>query len=77
MSLSASPKSEPCSCGRSIAAAVLGQSPAVAMASAQQTLAHAASLAAMNAVQAQQQGFISHQAATDRAVAMLYGLIDE
>jgi|GEM_PF-2532461 len=60
-----------------IAAAVLGQSPAVAMASAQQTLAHAASLAAMNAVQAQQQGFISHQAATDRAVAMLYGLIDE
>jgi len=60
-----------------IAASVLGQAPAVALATAQQTLAHAASLAAMNAVHAQQQGFITHQAATDRAVAMLYGLIDD
>lgn len=60
-----------------IAAAIQGQAPAVAMATAQQTLAHAASLAALNAVQAQQQSFISHQAATDRAVAMLYGLIDD
>ncbi|HVI02619.1 MAG TPA: RebB family R body protein [Enhygromyxa sp.] len=58
-------------------AAVLGQAPAVAMASAYQTLAHAASMAALNAVHAQQQGFIAHQAATDKAVAMLLSLIDD
>ncbi len=57
-------------------AAVLGQAPAVAMATAYQTLANAAAMAALNAVQAQQQGFIAHQAATDRAVAMLYSLIE-
>ena len=58
-------------------AAILGQAPAVALVSAYQTLAHASSLAALNAVHAQQQAFIAHQAATDRAVAMLLGLIDD
>jgi hypothetical protein len=54
---------------------VLGQAPAVAFASAYQTLANAAAMAALNAVHAQQQAFIAHQAATDRAVALLLGSI--
>ena len=55
----------------------VGVAPAVAMASAYQTLANAAAMAAYNAVHAQQQSWIAHQAATDRAVASLLSLIDK
>ncbi len=57
--------------------AALASAPAVALASAYQTLANAASMAALNAVHAQQQAFIAHQAATDRGVALLLGLIPD
>ena len=58
-------------------AAVVGLAPAMAMASLAQNLANAAAMAAMNAVFAQQQAFIAHQAATTQAVAILLSLIDE
>ncbi|MBX7078565.1 MAG: RebB family R body protein [Nannocystaceae bacterium] len=56
---------------------VLGVAPAMAMAALAQTLANSAAMAAMNAVFAQQQAFIAHQAATTAAVAMLLELIDD
>lgn len=56
---------------------VVGTAPAMAMAALAQNLANSAAMAAMNAVFAQQQAFIAHQAATTSAVAMLLALIDE
>ncbi len=53
--------------------AVVGQSPAMAMASLYQNLAQASALAALNAVYAQQQTNIAFQAATVRAVQTLLG----
>lgn len=55
----------------------VGMAPAMAMASLAQNLANSAAMAAMNAVFAQQQAFIAHQAATTQAVAMLLALIDD
>ena len=58
-------------------ALVVGLAPGMAMASLYQTLANATATAAMNAVYAQQQAYIVHQAATAKAVAMLLAALDE
>lgn len=51
---------------------VLGNSPALALASLYQATAHALALAAHNAVQAQQQTNVTAQAATAAGVALIY-----
>jgi hypothetical protein len=61
----------------SVDATVVATAPAVAMAGLYQTLANAQAMAAFNAVHAQQQAFIAHQAATTAAVAMLLALIED
>lgn len=53
---------------------VLGTAPAMAMASLYQTLANSIAMASMNAVYAQQQAQIAHQAATTQGVALLLSL---
>ena len=53
---------------------VLGEAPATALAELYQTLASSLALAAMNAVQAQQNMNIAQQAATNEAVAMLFSV---
>ena len=53
---------------------VLGEAPATALAGLYQTLASSLALAAMNAVQAQQNMNIAQQAATNEAVAMLFSV---
>ena len=51
----------------------IASAPAVAMGSLYNTLSNSVALSAMNAVYAQQQANIAHQAATARSVAMLLG----
>jgi len=51
----------------------LASAPAVAMGSLYNTLSNSVALSAVNAVHAQQQANIVHQAATARSVAMLLG----
>jgi hypothetical protein len=53
---------------------VIGAAPAVAMANLYQTLANSIALASMNAVYAQQQANMAHQAATVQGVALLLSL---
>jgi hypothetical protein len=53
---------------------VVGTAPAMAMASLYQTLANSIALASMNAVYAQQQANIAHQAATAQSVHLLLSL---
>ncbi len=53
---------------------VVGVAPAMAMASLYQTLGYSVGMAAMNAVFAQQQANMAHQAATTQQVAMLLSL---
>lgn len=53
---------------------VLGTAPAMAMASLYQTLANSIAMASMNAVHAQQQAHIAHQAATTQGVALLLSI---
>ncbi len=53
---------------------VLGLAPAMAMGSLYQSLGNSVAMAAMNAVYAQQQTNIAHQAATARSVAALLSL---
>ncbi len=50
---------------------VVAASPAMAMGNLYQNLAHSAGLAAMNAVFAQHQAHMLHQASTAKGVAML------
>lgn len=54
--------------------AVLGAAPAVAMASLYQSLANSIAMASMNAVYAQQQANMAHQAATAQGVALLLSI---
>lgn len=54
--------------------AVLGAAPAVAMANLYQTLANSIAMASMNAVYAQQQANMAHQAATVQGVALLLSI---
>lgn len=54
---------------------LVGSAPGVAMANLYQTLGFATSLAAANAVLAQQQANMAHQAATTEGVRLLYSLI--
>ena len=61
----------------STATTVVALAPAMATASLYQNLGNSAAMAAMNAVHAQQQAFIAHQAATAAAVAMLLELLGE
>lgn len=53
---------------------VVGEAPAMAMATIYQTIAHATSLALENAVSAQSQQFVISQAATAEAVTMMFSL---
>ena len=53
---------------------VIGTAPAVAMASLYQSLANSVAMAAMNAVYAQQQANMVHQAATAQGIALLLSL---
>jgi hypothetical protein len=53
----------------------LGNAPSMAMGSLYQTLSFSTSLAAANAVMAQQQANMAHQAATIEGVRLLYALI--
>ena len=53
---------------------VLGDSPAMAMSNLYQTMSQSLSLAAQNAVTAQQQSNIVHQAATTQGVSLLYSV---
>jgi hypothetical protein len=53
---------------------VVGTAPAVAMASLYQSIANSVAMAAMNAVFAQQQANILHQAATAKGIAILLSL---
>jgi hypothetical protein len=53
---------------------VIGAAPAVAMANLYQTIANSVAMAAMNAVYAQQQANMVHQAATTQGVALLLSL---
>lgn len=54
--------------------AVLGMAPAMAMGSLYQTMANSVAMASINAVYAQQQANIMHQAATAKSVEMLLSL---
>lgn len=56
-------------------AMLVGSAPAVAMANLYQALSFATSLSATNAVMAQQQANMAHQAATAEGVRLLYSLI--
>jgi hypothetical protein len=58
-------------------AAVVGMAPAMAMGGLYQSLANSVAMASINAVYAQQQANIMHQASTARSVAMLLSLQDE
>jgi Killing trait len=53
---------------------VLGAAPAVAMASLYQTLANSVAMASINAVYAQQQANMAHQAATAEGIALLLSI---
>lgn len=53
---------------------VVGTAPAVAMASLYQTLANSVAMASINAVYAQQQGNMAHQAATLEGIAVLLSI---
>jgi hypothetical protein len=53
---------------------VVGTAPAMAMASLYQTLANSVALASINAVHAQQQANMIHQAATAQGIALLLSL---
>jgi hypothetical protein len=53
---------------------VLGSAPAVAMANLYQSLANSVAMAAMNAVYAQQQANMVHQAATAQGIALLLSI---
>lgn len=53
---------------------VLGDAPAVALGNLYQATAQALSNAAHNATNAQQQGYVTAQAATTQGVATLYGI---
>ncbi|MGK7941422.1 MAG: RebB family R body protein [Crocosphaera sp.] len=53
---------------------VLGDAPAMAMSNLYQTMSQSLSLAAQNAVTAQQQSNIVHQAATTQGVSLLYSV---
>lgn len=53
---------------------VLGDSPAMAMSNLYQTMSQSLSLAAQNAVTAQQQSNIVHQATTTQGVSLLYSV---
>ncbi|GBF82101.1 RebB family R body protein [Aphanothece sacrum] len=53
---------------------VLGDSPAMAMSNLYQTMSQSLSLSAQNAVTAQQQSNIVHQAATTQGVSLLYSV---
>ncbi len=55
-------------------AIVIGAAPAVAMGSLYQTLTNSVAMASFNAVFAQQQAFMMHQAATVQGVALLLSL---
>ncbi|QDT96849.1 RebB family R body protein [Gimesia aquarii] len=54
--------------------AVLGMAPAMAMGNLYQTMANSVAMASINAVYAQQQANIMHQAATAKSVEMLLSL---
>lgn len=56
-------------------ALLVGSAPAVAMANLYQTLSFTTSLLASNAVMAQQQANLAHQAVTTEGVRLLYSLI--
>ena len=53
---------------------VVAEAPAMAMGNIYQTIGHATGMMAMNAVNAQQQAFITSQAATTMGVTTLYSL---
>ena len=53
---------------------VLGDSPAMALSNLYQTISQSLSLSAQNAVTAQQQSNIIHQATTTQGVSLLYSL---
>ena len=53
---------------------VLAESPAMAMGSLYQTISNSVAMAAANAVYAQQQANIAHQAATTLGVTRLYSV---
>lgn len=53
---------------------VVGTAPAMAIGSLYQTLAHSVAMAAINAVFAQQQANIAHQAATTQSIALLLSI---
>ena len=53
---------------------VVGTAPAVAMASLYQSLANSVAMASMNAVYAQQQANMVHQAATAQGISLLLSL---
>jgi len=53
---------------------VVGTAPALAMASLYQTMANSLAMAALNAVHAQQQANIVHQAATAQGIALLLSI---
>lgn len=53
---------------------VVGTAPAMAMASLYQTLANSVAMAAMNAVYAQQQANMAHQAATVKGISVLLSI---
>jgi len=53
---------------------VVGTAPAVAMASLYQTIANSVALASINAVYAQQQANMAHQAATIEGIAVLLSI---
>lgn len=53
---------------------VLGESPALSLSNLYQTISQSLSLSAQNAVMAQQQSNIVHQAATTQGVSLLYSV---
>lgn len=53
---------------------VVGEAPAMAIGSLYQTIGNSVAMAAANAVYAQQQSNIAHQAATTQCVALLLSL---
>ena len=53
---------------------VLGESPALSLSNLYQTISQSLSLSAQNAVMAQQQSNIVHQAATTQGVSLLYSI---
>ena len=53
---------------------VLADSPAMAMGSLYQTIGNSVAMAAANAVYAQQQAYVTHQAATNLGLTKLYSV---